>query len=192
MERGGPSRATDRVGTAGCGRAAGAVVRPGVSGRVLGTMLLPLLLLGIVSVSVTAERHRDVVAAEGVTAQMDRLETLLALRSAMFAERLAEEISLTGRRPPDDLLGPSEFASRRCSIAPSSVLDATDAALAVVPAGSRPFSPPSWRRSAADRPRRGRLHRADRPAVGTRCRTRLNVEMEQSLAQVRGAAVRAR
>lgn len=168
-------------------RAAGAVVRPGVSGRVLGTMLLPLLLLGIVSVSVTAERHRDVVAAEGVTVQMDRLEELLALRSAMFGERLAEEISLTGRRPPDDLLDASEFGASVLD-SPEHVLDATDAAMGSIPAGSRPFSTAELAAVRGRRPVEG-----DSSALVAQrwdpLQERLNLEIERVLATVRGAAI---
>lgn len=102
-------------------------------------MLLPLLLLAIVSVNVTAEQHRAVVTAEEVTTQVEQLETLLQLRSAVFAERMAEEISLPDRRPPDELLATSRFAAQLVE-SPDRVTAATEAALAAVPAAVRPFS----------------------------------------------------
>lgn len=102
-------------------------------------MLLPLLLLAIVSVSVAVERHRDVVAAEQVAVEVDRLDALLALRSAMFAERLAAEVSLPQRQPPEGLLAETAFGERMLSDPDGFAAD-TDAAFEAVAVEDRPFS----------------------------------------------------
>lgn len=114
-------------------------------------MLLPLLLLGVVSVALTAQRHRDAVVAERIADASSRLETLVGLRSAMLAERLAEEVSLPSRRPPDDLLRTSEFLSYVLED-PDRVLAATDRSLDAVPAQLRPFSPEQLAALRSDRP----------------------------------------
>lgn len=101
-------------------------------------MVLPLLLLTVVSVSVTLDRHRDVDSARLVATSMDELDTLLALRSAMFAERLAEEVSLPERRPPDEVLRRAAFGAA-VARGPAEFREATDDALAEVPTEVRPF-----------------------------------------------------
>ncbi len=135
-------------------RLARRALHPGVSGRVLGTMLLPLLLLGVVSVSVTAERHRDAETAGRITTGSEELESLVALRSAMLAERLAEEVTLTGRRPPKELARSSAFLNEVLDH-PGRVLVTTDTALAEVPDARRPFDAQELDRVRADRPPAG-------------------------------------
>ncbi|MFN7148797.1 MAG: diguanylate cyclase domain-containing protein, partial [Microthrixaceae bacterium] len=85
------------------------VRHPGVAGRLIGTILLPLVLLSALSVSVAIDRHRDVTEAQAVVDAVDELDQLLRLRAALFAERLAAEISRPDRRPPDDLLDETAF-----------------------------------------------------------------------------------
>jgi diguanylate cyclase (GGDEF)-like protein len=129
-------------------------LHPGVSGRVLGTMLLPLLLLSVVSVSVTAERHSDAVVAASISRGAERMDRLVALRSAMLTERLAEEVTLSGRRPPRELVETSAFFTRVLDD-PGSVLVATDRALAAVPADVRPFDAAELAAVRADQPPSG-------------------------------------
>lgn len=129
-------------------------LHPGVSGRVLGTMLLPLLLLSVVSVSVTAERHRDAVVAASISRGAERMDRLVALRSAMLTERLAEEVTLSGRRPPRELVETSAFFTRVLDD-PGSVLVSTDQALAAVPADVRPFDAAELAAVRADQPPSG-------------------------------------
>lgn len=85
------------------------VRHPGVAGRLIGTILLPLVLLSALSVGVTLDRHQHVSEAKAVVDAVDELDELLRLRAALFAERLAEEISRPDRRPPDDLLDETGF-----------------------------------------------------------------------------------
>ncbi len=161
--------------------------RPGVSGRVLGTMLLPLLLLSIVSVSVTADRHDDAVVAERITRTAGELESLVALRSAMLAERLAEEVTLTGRRPPKELARSSEFLNEVLDH-PERVLVRTDDALDSVPDDLRPFDADDLAGVRTDRPPAG-----DSTALIAErwepLQTALLEQMERSLRLIRMDAV---
>ena len=163
------------------------VLRPGVSGRVLGTMLLPLLLLGIVSVSVTADRHQDALVAERIVSTSEELESLVALRSAMLAERLAEEVTLSGRQPPEEVSRTSEFLSTVLDD-PGQVVETTDSALAAVPEDKRPFDADDLARVRANRPPEG-----DSTAlIATRwapLQAAVVEEMDQSLTQIRTDAV---
>ena len=163
------------------------VLRPGVSGRVLGTMLLPLLLLGIVSVSVTAERHQDALVAERIVTTSQELESLVALRSAMLAERLAEEVTLSGRQPPEVVSRTSEFLSKVLDH-PGQVVETTDSALAAVPDDLRPFDADDLARVRADRPPAG-----DSTAlIAARwepLQAAVVEQMDRSLAQIRMDAV---
>lgn len=114
------------------------VAHPGVSGRVLGTMLLPLLLLAVLSVSITVQRHREASAAEAVAQDAEHLGDLLDLRSAVFAERLAEEVTLPERRPPADLEGRSTFL-RDTALSGIRLASVTDEALMALSPSIRPF-----------------------------------------------------
>ncbi len=163
------------------------VRRPGVSGRVLGTMLLPLLLLGIVSVSVTAARHQDALVAERIVTTSKELESLVALRAAMLAERLAEEVTLSERQPPEVVSRTSEFLTKVLDH-PGQVVEATDSALAAVPDDLRPFDADDLARVRADRPPAG-----DSTAlIAARwepLQAAVVEQMDRSLAQIRMDAV---
>ncbi len=111
-----------------------------MSGRVLGTMLMPLVLLALLSVTITVQRHREAEAAEAVAQDADRLGGLLDLRAAVFAERLAEEVSLPERRPPEELANRSRFLSG-VGGSGDRLISATDAALEALAPGVRPFHP---------------------------------------------------
>ncbi len=107
------------------------VRHPGVGGRLLGTILLPLVLLSALSISVVVDRHHDVSEARAVAEAVDDLDHLLRLRAAVFAERLAEEISRPDRRPPDDLLDETSFGLS-VVLDPDAFPAETDAALAAL------------------------------------------------------------
>lgn len=104
----------------------------------LGTMLLPLLLLSVLSVTVTVQRHREAEAAGMVVRDAELLRGLLDLRAAVFAERLAEEVTLPERRPPADLAERSDFLSE---VADSGdrLVQRTDGLLESLSASVRPF-----------------------------------------------------
>lgn len=114
------------------------VAHPGVSGRVLGTMLLPLLLLSILSVSITVQRHSEARAAESVAEDAENLGDLLDLRAAVFAERMAEEITLPERRPPAELESRSTFL-RDVVDSGRRLVSLTDEALLALAPSIRPF-----------------------------------------------------
>lgn len=101
-------------------------------------MLLPLLLLAILSVSITVQRHREASAAEAVAQDAEHLGDLLDLRSAVFAERLAEEVTLPERRPPADLEGRSTFL-RDTALSGIRLASVTDEALMALSPSIRPF-----------------------------------------------------
>ena len=162
--------------------------RPGVSGRVLGTVLVPLLLLTAVSVGITVERQQDLDDARDVARSMDELDTLLELRSAMFAERLAEEVSRPVRRPPDELLERTGFGTRIAQ-EPQSFVASTDAAFDAVPERVRPFA-----EADLDELRSRRPSSADSPALIASRWDQLHVLLESQVAEelsgVRSTAVR--
>lgn len=160
--------------------------RPGVSGRVLGTMLLPLLLLAVVSVRVTLDEHQHVRAAERVNAEVDHLEDLFTLRTAMFAERLASELSVEGRRPPQDLLATTQFGEQ-VRDDPGSLVEATDRAFTAIAPGRRPFDAAQLAAARA-------VPADGDSAVGIAqrwdpLRQDLTASIESLLAEIRGAAV---
>lgn len=121
-------------------RAIRRVRRPGVSGRVLGTTLLPLLLLATVSVSITVDRHDDAVVAGRIADGAEMLEDLVALRSSMLTERLVEEVSSPDQRPPRQLIETSEFLLLAIDN-PERVRSSTDQALFALDPADRPFTP---------------------------------------------------
>lgn len=182
-----PDTSTPPGGTARLRAAMRHALHPGVSGRVLGTMLLPLLLLGIVSVSVTADRHQDAMVAERIVSSSEELQSLVALRSAMLTERLAEEVTLSGRQPPEEVSRSSEFLSQLLD-RPGEVVENTDVALASVPDDLRPFDADDLARVRADRPPAG-----DSTALIAERWEPLQAsvveQMEDTLAQIRTDAV---
>jgi diguanylate cyclase (GGDEF)-like protein len=155
---------------------------------VLGTVLVPLLLLTVVSVGLTVERQQDLDDAREVARSMEQLDTLLELRSAMFAERLAEEVSLPGRRPPDELLERTGFGTRIAQ-EPQSFAVSTDAAFDAVPERVRPFT-----RADLDELRSRRPSSADSPALiasrWDQLHGRLESRVAEELSGVRATAVR--
>ncbi len=116
------------------------VRRPGVSGRVLGTTLLPLLLLATVSVGLTLDRHDEAVVAGRIADGAETLEDLVALRSSMLTERLVEEVSSPDQRPPRQLIETSEFLLLAIDN-PERVRSSTDQALFALDPADRPFTP---------------------------------------------------
>ena len=110
----------------------------GVAARLFGAIAVPLVVLALVLGASVLERHRDVTTAGAVSERVDVLERLVTLRSALFKEELAAEIFVPGRRPPAPLLTTTEFGTQ-ISERPEQLVEATDAALAAVPAAARPF-----------------------------------------------------
>lgn len=101
-------------------------------------MLLPLVFLSILSVTVTLQGHRQAEAAGQVAHDATMLQQLLTLRGAVFAERLAEEVSLPERRPPADLAARSRFLSLVAGARDRLVAE-SDRSLGMVDPAVRPF-----------------------------------------------------
>jgi diguanylate cyclase (GGDEF)-like protein len=163
----------------------GRVRHPGVAGRVIGTILLPLVLLSALSISVAVDRHRDVAEARAVVDAVDDLDHLLRLRAALFAERLAEEISRPDRRPPDELLDETSFGLS-VVLDPDAFPAETDAALAAL--DDDPISLDQLRavRNGADAPDQATT------SIATRWRPlqeELDRHIEDSVDAIRRAAV---
>ena len=152
-------------------------------------MVLPLLLLTVVSVGVTADRQRDVASARLVAGSMEELDALLALRAAMFAERLAEEVSLPERRPPEDVLRRVEFGAE-VARGPEGFRTATDDALAQVPAAVRPFDTGDLDRLRSLRSPSGPAGPRAIAAKWDPLHEEVEARMDAELASVRAAAVR--
>ncbi len=112
--------------------------RLGVSARLLGASVIPVVVLASVLGGSVVEHHRAVLRAEAVAARVHELEALVSLRSAMFQEQVASEIFAPSRRPPDEMLARSEFGARILE-RPEWAAEQTDDALAAIPAEQRPF-----------------------------------------------------
>jgi diguanylate cyclase (GGDEF)-like protein len=111
----------------------------GVSARLLGTIALPLVLLAAFVGNATVDRHRSARTAKEVAHSTAVLEQLVHLRSALFSERLADEIFVPARRPPEDLLEGTAFG-RELVRHPEHLLERTERALAAVDPEHRPFT----------------------------------------------------
>ena len=76
----------------------------GVSARLLGASIVPVLVLSISLGASVVRSHRDADSAAIVADNVRDLRQLVDLRSAVFRERLALEIFTPSRRPPTELL----------------------------------------------------------------------------------------
>jgi diguanylate cyclase (GGDEF)-like protein len=115
------------------------LVHLGVSGRLLGTIAVPLVLVALLLGNVTVQRYGSVDLAQRVATATRKLERLTELRSNLFAERLAEELFVPSRRPPKDLLRTTSFGAEFLHD-PWAMQRRTDAALAALAPRDRPFT----------------------------------------------------
>lgn len=121
-----------------------------VSARLVVAILVPILALSIVGGRVVASRHTDVRRAERLAERLVVVDQLLDLRSALFVERVAAEILVPSRRPPDDVLTATAFG-RRILQGGDALARATDDALAALAPADRPFAPERLAAVRADR-----------------------------------------
>ncbi len=114
--------------------------RLGVSGRMLGAIAVPIVVLALTLGSAVAQRHRDVRRADAVSERVELLDELVTLQSALFQEQVGAEVfRVPGREPPAELLDNTAFGQLVAS-EPEELAAHTDAALAAVPADERPFA----------------------------------------------------
>jgi diguanylate cyclase (GGDEF)-like protein len=125
--------------------------RPGVSARLLGTIAVPLVVMSVVLTSTVLESREQVQLATEVSDRVEQLEKLVALRSAMFKERVAGEIFLPTRRPPFELLSSTQFGAQLAD-RPEELVEATDEALAALDADVVPFDARDLAQARAEQP----------------------------------------
>jgi diguanylate cyclase (GGDEF)-like protein len=121
-----------------------------VSARLVVAVIVPVVALALVGGRVVADRHQDVERAEGVPERLEVIDRLIDLRAALFAERVAAEILVPARRPPDAVLATTAFG-RKILDGSGPLAKATDAALAALPPQDRPFEPSELAAIRADR-----------------------------------------
>lgn len=103
-------------------------------------VLLPSLALSAVGVWIIRDRRDEVRTTEALRARIEVIDRLIDLRSALFAERIAWEISVPERRPPDIVLEATGFGQQ--IVDETKPLErATDRALARLDPEDRPFDP---------------------------------------------------
>ena len=110
----------------------------GVSARLLGASVIPVAVLAAVLGASVVDHHRSVRLAESVADRVVVLEQMVTLRSALFEEQVAVEVFNPRRRPLEALLSNSAFGAQ-ISERPEQLSERTDAALAAIAAGDRPF-----------------------------------------------------
>jgi diguanylate cyclase (GGDEF)-like protein len=101
-------------------------------------LIVPTLALSVFGGRIVAGRHADVREAEGLSDRIVVIDRLIDLRAALFAERVAAEILVPGRRPPDDVLAMTEFG-RTILGGTATLAGATDDALDRLDPADRPF-----------------------------------------------------
>lgn len=115
--------------------------RPSVRSRILAAVLLPLVLVSVLVLQVMAERNGTVAATRALRDRTDALAEVAGLRDRVFDERRQYE---TVARSAAVGLSPEAVSSllgMPVVVDPSAARAATDAALAAIAPGDRPFSP---------------------------------------------------
>ncbi len=125
--------------------------RPGVSTRLLGAIAVPVVVLALLLGATVRQSHRNVEQARAVSTVVTVLDQLVALRAAVFKERVAAEIFVPSRRPPVQLLAATEFGAQ-LSERPEEMVEATDSALAALAPADRPFDQADLERARAEQP----------------------------------------
>lgn len=120
----------------------------GVSARLLGAIIVPVVVLGISLSTTVSESRRDAQRAALVSERTMVLRQLVELRSAVFRERLALEIFVPSRRPPPALLETTTFGSQ-ITEDPGQLTERTDAALIALAPADRPFDLAALERARA-------------------------------------------
>ena len=136
---GGPTRRGVIATTGGAQEAGRRRNRFSVRTRLLAAIIVPIAVMSLGAAQNISARHADVNRAEQVVAGLDRLFLLAELRSALFAEWLAAEILVPARNPAPEILALSGFG-RTLLDDPQRIPERTDAALAAVAPGDRPFA----------------------------------------------------
>jgi diguanylate cyclase (GGDEF)-like protein len=101
---------------------------------------VPTLALAVLGGRIVAERRADVHRAEEMSDQLTVIDRLIDLRAALFAERVAVEILVPERRPPDAVLATTAFG-RMILDGMAPLARATDEALLRLDPADRPFDP---------------------------------------------------
>ena len=116
----------------------GLVRRLNVRGRMVVAIFVPVVALVAMTTWIGLDRHDDVRLADAIAEDVRVVEQLAELRSAVFSERLAAELLLPIRRPPDALLETTEFGSLLLDgLRPMEAR--SEAALAALAPTDRPF-----------------------------------------------------
>lgn len=103
-------------------------------------IVVPSIALSAVGAWIIGQRRADVRTTGGVRDQVAVIHQLIDLRSALFAERIAWEIRVPERRPPDEVLETTPFG--RLILDDRRPLErATDLALERLAPEDRPFEP---------------------------------------------------
>ena len=118
-------------------------------GRLVLAITVPMLLLSLVSIGFTSQRSHDVQLAAEISGDLRLVDGLLGLRAAIFEERLAAELFVEGREPPDAMLARSEFG-RHLLEDGDTLSEVTDRALAALSVAQRPFGLEELREVRAD------------------------------------------
>lgn len=109
-----------------------------MSSRLFAAIAIPVWTLALVLTASVVDSHRDVRQAEAVATHIELLDLTVALRSALYKERLAAELFAAGRRPSTELLARTRFGAQLLDD-PGSLVRATDDALAAIPRSERPI-----------------------------------------------------
>jgi diguanylate cyclase (GGDEF)-like protein len=158
-----------------------------VSARLVLAVVIPTLALSVIGLRVIAARHDVVREAERVSDQVLVLDRLIDLRAALFAERVAVEILVPERRPPDAVLATTEFG-RLILDGTGPLASATDVALDRLAPEDRPFEPAELDQIRADRADWSRSPDTIRARLEP-LTTRTEAVMESYVTDVRRAAV---
>jgi diguanylate cyclase (GGDEF)-like protein len=103
-------------------------------------VVVPSMALSVVGFGIIRERREAVRSTEDLRAEVEVIDQLIELRSALFAERIAWELRVPERVPPDAVLRGTAFGQR--ILDPSRPLEqATDRAIARLEPEDRPFDP---------------------------------------------------
>jgi hypothetical protein len=111
----------------------------GVSGRLLGAIIVPVVVLSVSLAASVASSHRDAERAAVVSEHVAVLRQLVELRSAVFRERLAFEIFVPSRRPPSELLAGTAFGAQIVAD-PAQLTERTNTSLDAIGPADRPFT----------------------------------------------------
>ena len=112
-------------------------------------VVIPTVALTVIGIRVVGARHADVRKAERVSENVQVVDRLIALRAALFAERVAAEIMMPDRRPPVEVLATTDFGQLMLDDA-APLSRATDEALDRLAPDERPFEPAELERIRAE------------------------------------------